>query len=90
MRSHYNEVQHSTIKTLMKVLQLTTTVDESGHLRLDIPTELTPGEVNVVLVLDPVVSSTIKKTNYDFSDLAGRLNWQGDAVTIQRTLRDEW
>ena len=27
---------------------------------------------------------------YDFSDLAGQLTWQGDAVAIQRMLRDEW
>ena len=27
---------------------------------------------------------------YNFSDLAGRLTWQGDALTTQRSLRDEW
>lgn len=27
---------------------------------------------------------------YDFSDLAGRLKWEGDPVEIQRKLRDEW
>ena len=27
---------------------------------------------------------------YDFSDLAGKLEWQGDAVEEQRRLRDEW
>lgn len=27
---------------------------------------------------------------YDFSDLVGRLKWQGDAVLVQRSLRDEW
>ncbi len=32
----------------------------------------------------------LKKSGYDFSDLAGRLTWRGDAVTLQRTLRDEW
>jgi hypothetical protein len=30
------------------------------------------------------------ETKYDFSDLSGRLEWQGDAVTEQRRLRDEW
>ena len=28
--------------------------------------------------------------NYDFSDLSGKLEWKGDAVTQQRALRDEW
>ena len=30
------------------------------------------------------------KRTYDFSDLAGKLKWQGDAVEMQRSLRDEW
>jgi hypothetical protein len=29
-------------------------------------------------------------SGYDFSDLAGRLKWQGDAVAAQRALRNEW
>jgi hypothetical protein len=28
--------------------------------------------------------------HYDFSDLTGRLSWRGDAVEVQRVLRDEW
>ena len=27
---------------------------------------------------------------YDFSDLVGRLQWRGDAVAEQRTMRNEW
>ena len=27
---------------------------------------------------------------YEFSDLIGLLKWQGDAVKVQRELRDEW
>jgi hypothetical protein len=27
---------------------------------------------------------------YDFSDIAGQLEWQGDAVATQRALRNEW
>lgn len=27
---------------------------------------------------------------YRFSDLCGALNWQGDAIAAQRSLRDEW
>jgi hypothetical protein len=38
----------------------------------------------------PVVSEGKPPLNYDFSDLVGRLTWQGDAVEIQRNLRDEW
>jgi hypothetical protein len=28
--------------------------------------------------------------NYDFSDLAGQLQWQGNALEAQKQLRDEW
>lgn len=84
MKSEFNG------ENVMEVLQLTTTVDESGHLRLDIPTQLAPGQVNIVLVLNPVVASQAQKPNYDFSDLIGRLTWEGDAVATQRALRDEW
>lgn len=30
------------------------------------------------------------KAQYDFRHLAGRLQWQGDAVAAQRELRDAW
>jgi hypothetical protein len=76
--------------TSMEVLQLTTTVGESGHLLLDIPTQLAPGKVNVVLVINSVEKSNVQNVNYDFSDLAGQLTWRGDAVAMQRALRDEW
>jgi len=37
-------------------------------------------------------TSRRKKTlkNYQFSDLCGKLAWQGDAVAVQRGMRDEW
>ncbi|MEH1968554.1 hypothetical protein [Nostoc sp.] len=74
----------------MEVFQLTTTVDASGHLHLDIPTQLAPGQVNIVVVLNQVASEKTQKSDYDFSDLAGKLVWEGDALAMQRVLRDEW
>lgn len=32
----------------------------------------------------------VSENNYDFSDIAGKLEWQGDAIQEQRTIRDEW
>jgi len=29
-------------------------------------------------------------TKYDFTDIAGKLTWRGDAVAVQREMRDEW
>jgi hypothetical protein len=74
----------------MEVLKLTTMVDESGYLHLNIPTQLAAIEVDIVVVLNPIAPQGKQKPSYDFSDLVGRLTWQGDALATQRTLRDEW
>jgi len=74
----------------METFTLTGAIDSDGHLRLDVPTQLTPGQVELVLVVQPKVQHPTQPNQYDFSDLAGKLNWQGDAVAEQRTLRDEW
>ncbi|MEG4810644.1 type II toxin-antitoxin system ParD family antitoxin [Microcoleus sp. F8-D3] len=47
-------------------------------------------EREVLVVLNPISSDDKQKPSYDFSDLAGRLTWQGDALTMQRNLRDQW
>jgi len=44
----------------------------------------------ISVVLNPILSEARPKHSYDFSDLVGRLTWRGDAVTMQRNLRDEW
>lgn len=74
----------------MEVLKLTNKIDESGYLNLNIPTQLAAVEVNIVVVLNPVSSESKQQPSYDLSDLVGRLTWQGDAVAMQRNLRDEW
>ncbi|MEK0183043.1 type II toxin-antitoxin system ParD family antitoxin [Microcoleus anatoxicus] len=47
-------------------------------------------ELEILVFLNPVSSDGKQTPSYDFSDLVGRLTWQGDAVTMQRNLRDEW
>ena len=45
----------------------------------------------VKIVQNPtVLAKNSQKALYDFSDLVGRLQWQGDAVVQQRRMRDEW
>ena len=46
------------------------------------------GKYTFRIVMIPVVED--EKPKYDFSDLVGRLEWNGDAVKEQRRLRDEW
>jgi hypothetical protein len=69
----------------METLKITTRIDPDGHLRLDVPTSLPAGEVELVIVLN-----TPQRVHYDFSDLVGKLTWRGDALATQRNLRDEW
>ncbi len=47
-------------------------------------------EQEVLVFVNPISSDVKQKSSYDFSDLVGRLAWRGDAVTMQRNLRDEW
>lgn len=44
--------------------------------------------LSYVEVVKPSVPAA--KPRYDFSDLSGKLEWQGDALEEQRRLRDEW
>lgn len=41
----------------------------------------------IILVSENLIA---KKQRYDFSDVVGKLEWQGDAVQEQRKIRDEW
>jgi hypothetical protein len=74
---------------MMQTLTLLGQIDANGHLRLDVSTQLPPGEVELVLVINPASSTPATPRRYDFSDLTGTLQWQGDAIAIQRVLRDE-
>jgi hypothetical protein len=44
----------------------------------------------IVTFLEDIIEKKEPVKNYRFSDLAGRLEWKGDAVAQQRALRDEW
>ena len=44
----------------------------------------------VKVVQAPPAAALTRTSRYDFSDLAGKLEWKGNAITEQRRLRDEW
>ena len=44
--------------------------------------------VKVFLMANPV--NVEQKDKFDFNDLIGRLEWKGDALAIQKELRNEW
>ena len=43
--------------------------------------------VKVIVLLQEKLK---EKKQYDFSDVFGKLEWQGDAVQEQRKIRNEW
>ena len=44
----------------------------------------------VVEGVQDAASRASNATHYDFNDLAGKLQWRGDAVAAQRGVRDAW
>jgi hypothetical protein len=77
----------------MEVLKHTTEIDQTGRLSINLSTNLEAGKVELIVIVNPVVEQAkkdAKDPKYDFSDLTGKLSWQGDAVATQRKLRDEW
>ncbi len=72
----------------MRTLKMKSHISDDGHLRLDVPTDLPTGDVELVLVIEPAKAAS--GAPYDLSDLAGKLDWTGDAVQEQRKLRNEW
>jgi len=71
----------------METIKINTTIKSDGHLKLDIPTTLMEGDVEVILILE---SKNRSEKKYNFSDLSGKLKWNGNALDIQRKQRDEW
>ena len=59
---------------------------EGKNINLTIPSSFI--DVDIEILAFPVAEAEPKE--YDFSDLAGKLKWRGDAVKEQRALRDEW
>ncbi len=43
-----------------------------------------------VIVLIPEENDDKISQQYDFSDVAGKLEWRGEAVEEQRKIRNEW
>ena len=71
----------------MKTIQISTTTDRDGHLRLDMPLAHSVMDISLIVVMGEVPGL---KGKYDCSDLVGKLKWRGDAVKEQRNLREDW
>ncbi len=73
----------------MKVLRQRVQIDQSGKITLNIDSGLSNCEADVLLVIDEASPKATDK-KYDFSDIAGKLKFEEDALTFQKKLRDEW
>lgn len=56
----------------MEVLKLITEIDETGQLKIDLPTNLEAGKVELVVVVNPVTQKNKGNNKYNFSDLGGK------------------
>lgn len=67
-------------------------VDEAGRLRLDVPCDLPPGPVEVVLVIEPLQPQPAAKAlRWEDAYGLGKEIWEGiDAQVYVDALRDEW
>lgn len=74
------------MKVVRKIIENT-----SETITIELPEEYQNKKVEViVLPLEETPIAAEKPKKYDFSDLVGKLEWEGDAVAEQRKLRDEW
>jgi hypothetical protein len=71
----------------MEVIKMKKITNSEGNLALNIPTEWKDCNVEVVVVIINEESSPKKP---ELEKYFGKLKWQGDALALQRELRDEW
>lgn len=73
----------------MTTLRTSAQFNADGRLHVDVPTKLPPGQIEVLLVIGADRTKDVGR-GYDFSDIAGMLSWRGDAMAVQRNIRNEW
>lgn len=75
----------------MKVINMITEVDKKGHIKIDIPSDIQKGQVELVIIINSEKNENkLSKNKYNFSDVYGKLKWKGNALRVQKELRNEW
>lgn len=63
----------------METVKLSAHIDPDGHLRLDLPTHLPTGEIELIIVM-----RRPGQTHHHFSDLLGKLAWKGNLWSLTK------
>ena len=74
----------------METITIRTKPGKKGTVTITVPPRLRSRELDMVVVINESESSKKDTARYDFSDIAGKLKWKGNAVSEQRRLRREW
>ena len=74
----------------MEALKREIYIPESHHITLDfdVPADIPVGKAEIRVVVESNVPE--QREAYNFDDVFGKLQWNGDAVKEQRDLRNEW
>jgi hypothetical protein len=62
----------------------------SNSITIELPADYINKKIEVLILPIEETDKPALKPKYDFSDLIGKLEWEGNAVEEQRKLRDEW
>lgn len=77
----------------MKAVKILTKTDESGMAEIRVATDIKNSDVSLIVVVENTHDENkpgARINRYDFSDLLGKVKWDGDPVEYQRRLREEW
>jgi transcriptional regulator of NAD metabolism len=62
--------------------------NSSNPLTIQLPDDYLNKKLEVIVL--PIDEAALSAKKYNFSGLAGHLEWKGDPLSQQRKLRDEW
>ncbi|MDI6766744.1 MAG: hypothetical protein QME52_07985 [Bacteroidota bacterium] len=62
---------------------------QDGQILIELPKDFQAKEVEIIII-SVEREDTTRKQKYDFSDLVGKLQWNGDPLIEQRQIRNEW
>jgi hypothetical protein len=62
--------------------------NSTNPLTIELPKDYENKKLEVIVM--EIGETPDDKKKYDFSDIAGKLEWKGDAVAEQKKMRNEW